>query len=368
MSNNGLRFGASFGNPNKGNPRTHSPTRRNGGPPLSLRPGGRSTPTATTVAATPPFGRIGVGGGGHTHQQQHPPRSKRRPKSRQKNKQSKAPYKKEYNATGEGGFATTTRSTYTENRTVSRRQRADGDPSSGPDGGSSRKRGGRDTLVPMQPLLENGETSPRWKGKSLRWPPSGGFKARLRWFLPWINSVALLGVVVALIVYPTVHSNSARVARGSDTRVQLADGSAARHSNAAGRSVLFTLIPTDKLGKTMKMSLHRSGMNYEKLLHYDVCCYRGEFFVCRSVTRNVAVDCIIEKDKSSGKLYALILVKHPDMNGARCRLSWLETPTKLVEPPPLLLQPVSENKVDTEEAGEEEDADDVVVPKVELQE
>lgn len=61
-------------------------------------------------------------------------------------------------------------------------------------------------------------------------------------------------------------------------------------------------------------------LNFDKLLRYDVCCYQQSYFICRSVTKNLGVDCYLTKDKT-----AVVRLFHPDMTGARCTIIWSES-------------------------------------------
>lgn len=256
-----------------------------------------------------------------------------------------------------GYTITTTTTTQQQCRTVPHRRRVPGSEQVDP----LDERGQTDTLLPMHTINnDTRDLSPRFKGK----PP------RRRWWiiskLPWINLFAWLALMIALIVVSTRSSFSSSNETMKDRNVVVVTSSSKGWNQEDGKSVLFTLIPSDPKGKTMKLPLHNSGMNYDKLLHYDVCCYRDEFFVCRSVTRNVAVDCILERDKTNTRVYALIMVKHPDMNGARCRLSWLEAPPKekTVPSKPQMLNPQDKDKGLDHTGDDADEEDEIDVPQV----
>jgi hypothetical protein len=70
---------------------------------------------------------------------------------------------------------------------------------------------------------------------------------------------------------------------------------------------LFTTVPIPDL-------------NFDKLLRYDVCCFQQTYFICRSVTKNLGVDCYLTKEKT-----AVVRLFHPDMTGARCTILWSES-------------------------------------------
>lgn len=65
-------------------------------------------------------------------------------------------------------------------------------------------------------------------------------------------------------------------------------------------------------------------LDFERLGHYSVCCYTSDrlYFVCHSVTQNIGVECVIQKERSNNKPYASIVVQHSDMVGAMCVLNW----------------------------------------------
>ena len=65
-------------------------------------------------------------------------------------------------------------------------------------------------------------------------------------------------------------------------------------------------------------------IEFNKLAHYYVCCHTRDrsYFVCHSVTRNIGIDCVIRREKTSRDIYAAILVQHPDMFGSTCVLNW----------------------------------------------
>jgi hypothetical protein len=82
--------------------------------------------------------------------------------------------------------------------------------------------------------------------------------------------------------------------------------------------VAFNLIPDSNTnGRVMNLSLPQ--MVFDRLIRYDVCCAIQAYYVCRAVTRNLGVDCFLNKDKM-----AVINILHPDMVGARCTLLWNE--------------------------------------------
>lgn len=65
-------------------------------------------------------------------------------------------------------------------------------------------------------------------------------------------------------------------------------------------------------------------LEFDKLKHYYVCCHTADrlYFVCHSVTRNIGIDCVIRKEKTTKDIYAAIIVQHRDMFGSMCVLHW----------------------------------------------
>lgn len=180
----------------------------------------------------------------------------------------------------------------------------------GADDASVRRPSWKDVVLPM-PALEGGYN----KGKRLVYhrQPRRYCCAEnaLRAVLPYVNFAAIAVVFVCIIAY-----------RGPAAPLEPPPPPGPRRDGGGG-VVAFNLIPTDKAAKTMKLSLRGTGIAFERLVHYDVCCYQARVFVCRGVTKNMAVDCVIERDEGSA-VYALVLVNHVDMVGARCKLIWTE--------------------------------------------
>jgi len=88
--------------------------------------------------------------------------------------------------------------------------------------------------------------------------------------------------------------------------------------NRVKHTIQFIIVPDpDTGGRLMNISVKKTV--FDRLLRYDVCCFVQSYFVCRSVTRNVGVECFFE---SSGNV--LVQVNHPNMVGARCHLIWTE--------------------------------------------
>lgn len=150
-----------------------------------------------------------------------------------------------------------------------------------------------------------------------------------RGVLPYANLAAIVAVAVFVCVISynvdwnsTTTTTTTEIAREPPLPPGARMGLRRRNNNNV---VAFNLIPTDGAAKTMKLSLSGSGMNFDRLMHYDVCCYQALVFVCRGVTKNMAVDCVIEREVDH--IYALVLVNHVDMVGARCKLIWTEDET-----------------------------------------
>lgn len=88
--------------------------------------------------------------------------------------------------------------------------------------------------------------------------------------------------------------------------------------NRVKHTVQFILVPdADTGGRLMNMSLKK--VVFDRLLRYDVCCFVQTYFVCRSVTRNVGVECYFAQDGT-----VVVEVNHPNMVGAKCHLIWTE--------------------------------------------
>lgn len=85
------------------------------------------------------------------------------------------------------------------------------------------------------------------------------------------------------------------------------------------REVNFNLVPSKEVGSGRIMNLSLPDIEFERVLRYDVCCFQKAYFACRSITKNLGVDCYLTNEKM-----AVIQVFHPDMVGARCTLMWTE--------------------------------------------
>lgn len=85
--------------------------------------------------------------------------------------------------------------------------------------------------------------------------------------------------------------------------------------------VPFTLVP-DAESNGRIMTLRITQLNFSQVLRYDVCCRKGNFYVCRAVSKNLGVDCYLTSENS-----AVFYINHPDMVGARCTLLWSENRT-----------------------------------------
>ncbi len=121
-------------------------------------------------------------------------------------------------------------------------------------------------------------------------------------------------ILTLLILYHVVFGgfSSAAAARNGLVPVIEAKKDQSRYD------VPFTLVP-DESSKGRVMTLTLKQMVFERLVRYDVCCFQQSYFLCRSTTKNLGVECLMTKDKT-----ALINVIHPDMVGARCTLMWSE--------------------------------------------
>jgi len=90
----------------------------------------------------------------------------------------------------------------------------------------------------------------------------------------------------------------------------------------------FNLVPTglvngsgsgSRAGATSIMTLSLPTLEYDAVLHYNICCRQDSAFFCRgiSVTKTIGVDGYLTAQKS-----AVIMIRHPDMVGARCQMMW----------------------------------------------
>lgn len=120
-----------------------------------------------------------------------------------------------------------------------------------------------------------------------------------------INLILAIALVIVFLVYaltrPTV--------RLEPTTLQAARG--------ATSTLPFNLVP-DASSTSMTLSLKIYEMEFARLQHYDVCCFRNEEFICRSISKTLGVDAYIA---SSGQS-AIIQNIHPEMVGSSCRLTW----------------------------------------------
>jgi len=82
--------------------------------------------------------------------------------------------------------------------------------------------------------------------------------------------------------------------------------------------VPFNLVPDNGTnGRLMTMDVRQ--MNFAQLLRYDVCCQQGHYYVCRTVSKNLGIECYLTSESK-----AVMHINHPDMVGARCTLMWIE--------------------------------------------
>lgn len=135
-----------------------------------------------------------------------------------------------------------------------------------------------------------------------------------RW-MSYINTVCIVVLFVLVFVLRPVSTESEP--KSSVVLVR---------QNKATRVYPFNFVPTDPVEKLMVLSLSQSGMIYDNVQYYDVCCRNSDFMVCRSVTQNMSIDCVLQNTAKG--LFALVFARHTDMVGARCRLLWSEKSSK----------------------------------------
>jgi len=142
-----------------------------------------------------------------------------------------------------------------------------------------------------------------------------------RWAL--LNSGAIVALAVAGAVYVALHAHAQTQpqpqTQAFGASVQPLGPPEVREAGGAPRRVAFTLVPApESAGKWMRLG-PQPAMRFARLLHYDVCCFAKTAFVCRSATRSLAVEAYISDTRE-----VTVHVMHPDMVGARCRLTWTE--------------------------------------------
>lgn len=123
-----------------------------------------------------------------------------------------------------------------------------------------------------------------------------------------INLIIAIGLVIVFIVYALTRTNPIEAA--SEMTVVVA-------ARGATSTLPFNLVP-DVGGTGMSISLKIYQIEFARLQHYDVCCFRNEEFICRSISKTLGVDAYIA---NSGQI-ALIQNIHPEMVGSSCRLTW----------------------------------------------
>jgi len=146
---------------------------------------------------------------------------------------------------------------------------------------------------------------------------------RHTWTRRWLvlHTAALVGLVLAGALYVMAHGHAPPGAPPARVTPVLENdaGTAVVEGRVAPHHVSFTLVPApDSAGKWMKLAAQPE-LRFERLLHYDVCCFVQAFFVCRSATKNLAVEAYVSETQE-----VVVHVVHPDMVGARCRFTWVE--------------------------------------------
>jgi hypothetical protein len=135
--------------------------------------------------------------------------------------------------------------------------------------------------------------------------------------LPILNFVAILilGFCVVILLAAWKRDLETRhVALTSDTTPVVVE----QKRENAPLELLFTLYPPENDSKKgMFVSIpseQRRPLNQMK--RYEVCCVTrdADNFVCRSVSKTLGVDCVIQKHR------AVVSVQHAIMVGARCAL------------------------------------------------
>lgn len=129
----------------------------------------------------------------------------------------------------------------------------------------------------------------------------------------WLTLITIFVIVHTVFAAPTAVAvgDSSIVAKAIVPLIEMK-----KESNKF--DVAFNLVPEEGTkGKLMTLALQQ--MTFESVIRYDVCCYQSNYYMCRSITRNLGVDAYLTKDKT-----AVIHVIHPDMTGARCTIMWNE--------------------------------------------
>lgn len=78
----------------------------------------------------------------------------------------------------------------------------------------------------------------------------------------------------------------------------------------------FNIIP-DANSNGRIQTLSNLNFTFDRLLHYNVCCFQQLYFVCRTSLgmKNLGVDAYLTSEQA-----VIVHVLHPDMVGARCEL------------------------------------------------
>jgi len=154
--------------------------------------------------------------------------------------------------------------------------------------------------------------------------------------LPLLNFIGMCVLSLAMILLWSTSLERGHAVGGGDGLILKNGAAQEQHSFEVGGSFPFNIYELPADGTPHGKRGHMTGflmrlpvrgylpLDFERLAHYSVCCHTADraYFVCHSVTQNIGVDCVIQKEKSSNKPYASIVVQHSDMVGAMCVLYW----------------------------------------------
>jgi hypothetical protein len=174
---------------------------------------------------------------------------------------------------------------------------------------ASSKYPGRPRLLPPPPPSDDDELGVFEDAVARAWTR--------RWLM--LHSVAIVALALVGGVYMATHTQLPPPVRAVTPILEDSSSSVVVEGRVAPHHVAFTLVPApDSAGKWMKLP-PQPELRFERLLHYDVCCFVQAYFLCRSATKNLAVEAYVTDAQE-----VVVHVVHPDMVGARCRFAWAE--------------------------------------------
>ena len=150
--------------------------------------------------------------------------------------------------------------------------------------------------------------------------------------LPMVNFIGmcLLSLAMILLWSTTLERGILSEKSGQSSAVIAAEGLILKKATSINNEFPFNIYEPDKKiprKEGFLMRLPAQGylpIDFERLAHYSVCCHTLDksYFVCHSVTQNIGVDCVLQQEKGTKKVFASIIVQHGDMIGATCVLFW----------------------------------------------